>query len=123
MRQTLAVNSRKKRSHLELIAEILDTARIGRTKTTIMCKAGMSYRQFKHYLEFLNQAGLLESNEGVYQTTAKGVAFVKEYKTLVMVLLTEDSELGLRASELCHPRMFKKIFLIVQWLNELPAVI
>jgi predicted transcriptional regulator len=90
MRQLVALNPPKKRSHLELITEILNNARTGRTKTPLMSKVGMSYRQFNHYLELLNRTGLLESNKGLYQTTPKGITFVKEYKTLLTVLLAED---------------------------------
>jgi predicted transcriptional regulator len=81
----------KRRSHLELIAEILENARIASTRASLISKVGMSYHQFNEYSEFLNNKGLIESNEGVYQITAKGMTFVREYKTLLSVLLTADS--------------------------------
>jgi predicted transcriptional regulator len=85
LRSHVTSNLSKKRSNLQLIAEILENAKIGSAKTSLMCKVGMSYPQFNEYLEFLNSKGLIESNEGVYQTTSKGVAFVKEYKTLLLL--------------------------------------
>lgn len=90
MRSPVASNFLKKRSHLQLIAEILENAKIGSAKTPIMCKVGMSYHQFNEYLGFLSIRGLIERNEGVYQITQKGVTFLKEYKTLLLLLLIDD---------------------------------
>lgn len=85
MRPLEVPNPLRKRSHLQLIVEILENAKTGSTKTRIMGKVGMSYRQLNEYLEFLSCKGLIESNKGVYHTTSKGVTFVKGYKALLLL--------------------------------------
>jgi predicted transcriptional regulator len=87
MRPPVASNPSRRRNHLQLIAEILENAKTGRTKTFIMWKVGMNHHQVNEYLEFLNRKGFIKSNKGVFQTTSKGLIFVKDYKTLLSVLL------------------------------------
>lgn len=87
MTPPVASNPSRKRSHLQLIAEILENAKTQRTKTYIMYKVGMNHHQVNDYLEFLNRIGLIKSNEGVFQTTSKGLIFVKDYRTLLSALL------------------------------------
>jgi len=66
--------------------EILEIARDGARKTTIMYKVNLSFRQLQEYLEGLNEAGFLEKNEDVWQTTEDGLVVIK-------------------ACELCHKLM------------------
>jgi len=47
----------------EIIMEILEIARDGARKTTIMYKVNLSFRQLQEYLEGLNEAGFLEKTE------------------------------------------------------------
>ena len=62
--------------------DILKIARGGKKKTQIMYKAKLSYDQLRVYLELLNDRGLLENNDGVYQTTDKGLNYIKTYEEI-----------------------------------------
>ena len=81
-RQPATSNHSKRRGNLQLIAEILENAKVGSTKTNIMCKVGMNYPQLIEYLEILSANSLIESDEGVYWTTSKGLAFIKKFNAL-----------------------------------------
>lgn len=68
---------RAKRSPHEIIMEILKIAQDGVRKTTIMYKANLSFRQLQEYLKALNEAGFLEKNQDVWQTTEDGLVVIK----------------------------------------------
>lgn len=72
----------KRRDRHDIVLDILKIARGGKRKTQIMYKAKLSYGQLKAYLELLNDRGLLESNDGVYHTTNKGLNFIKIYEEI-----------------------------------------
>jgi predicted transcriptional regulator len=72
----------RRRDRHDIILDILKIARGGRRKTHIMYKAKLSYCQLKAYLELLNDRGLLESNDGFYCTTRKGLDFIKTYEEI-----------------------------------------
>ena len=50
--------SRKRRDHLDIIAEMLEVARDGALKTKIMYEANLSFAQLNEYLSFLLEIGL-----------------------------------------------------------------
>jgi predicted transcriptional regulator len=78
-----AISSRsKRRSPLQLIAEILENAKVGSTKTRMMYKVGMSHSQLNRYLEFLGRSSMIENDKGIYRATSKGLAFVEKFKAL-----------------------------------------
>jgi predicted transcriptional regulator len=81
----------KRRSSVQLIAEILETARTGSKKSRMISRIGMSCRQFSRYLEFLSSRGLIWNNEGVCQTSPKGASFLRGYKTLLLLLSDRHS--------------------------------
>lgn len=77
------------RSRWDIMASILRAARHADSKTHIMYKANLSYRQLEKYLEFLLDRGLLRVLEvshskvvNLYLTTDKGVCFLKAYRRL-----------------------------------------
>lgn len=69
----------KYRSRTDIAAAILEIAKNGTLKTTIMYKAFLSYPQLKEYLELLTDGELLEySKENKeYRTTERGRHFIK----------------------------------------------
>jgi predicted transcriptional regulator len=71
----------KYRSRTEIVAMILQSARIGATKTKIMYKAYLSYTQLKEYLKFLQDNNLIKYEEGtsIYRVTEKGRHFLHAY--------------------------------------------
>jgi len=72
----------KRRDKHDIALDILKIARGGKRKTHIMYKAKLSYGQLKAYLELLNDRGLLVSNNGIYNTTTKGLNFIKTYEEI-----------------------------------------
>jgi predicted transcriptional regulator len=74
----------KYRSRTEIVAEILNAANGGATKTKIMYKAFLSYAQLKEYLAALLENELLDYNEGqsIFKTTGKGIKFLGVYEQL-----------------------------------------
>lgn len=72
----------KRRDKHDIVLDILKIAKGGKRKTQIMYKAKLSYDQLKAYLELLNDRGLLESNDGFYHTTSKGLDYIKTYEEI-----------------------------------------
>lgn len=74
----------KYRSRTDIIAQILEAANGGVTKTKIMYRAFLSYAQLKEYLSVLVENDLLEYVEGeqVYRTADKGNRFLKIYNQI-----------------------------------------
>jgi predicted transcriptional regulator len=63
---------------------ILEATNGGATKMKIMYKAFLSYAQLREYLSVLIENGLLDYMEGIqmYNTTAKGVNFLKMHSEI-----------------------------------------
>jgi len=76
----------RRRSRMDIISSILESATNGAKKTRIMYKAALNFRQLQRYLPLLIKRGLLkiaESNRGkLYKTTEKGLDFLKKYEEL-----------------------------------------
>jgi len=73
MTATLTENLPKRRDKLVIIAEIIDIARNGTSKTHIMFKANLSFSQLNQYLALLSQTALLEKSivngKEIYKST------------------------------------------------------
>ena len=81
------------RSRADIIASILRAAVRGAKKTHIMYRCNLSFGQLQTYLGILLDRGLLrvaESGRGgnpiLFQTTAKGRAFLRAYRDLQALL-------------------------------------
>ena len=78
------------RSRWDIMASVLSVATAGRTKTYVMRKCNLSYRQLREYMNVLCERGLLmaefhkgKSSPGkIFVTTDKGHAFLKAYGNL-----------------------------------------
>ena len=68
-----------KRSHLQVIAEILDVCRQPSVETTVLCEANISGRLFRYCLQqLLNQDMLqLHGRNKTYMTTSKGLRYLQ----------------------------------------------
>jgi predicted transcriptional regulator len=75
------------RSSFEIIAEILETAKDGAKKTRIMYACGLSFRFVQKYLDLLIETGLLAMGNS-YKTTEKGIAFLRKYQKLELLMTT-----------------------------------
>ena len=76
---------RKKRSDLEILADILKVTMYGAKKSHIVYQANLNFEIVKRYLKRLSEAGLItfspESNRLII-TTLKGRRYLKHYETL-----------------------------------------
>ena len=84
----------KNRSRTEIVSDILNSANGGATKSKIMYKAFLSYGQLKEYLSVLIENNLIEYLDGtqIYNTTEKGLYFLKKYEELQELLPTTIKE-------------------------------
>jgi len=84
------VMNTERRSRVDIIAEILQIARHGEKKTSIMYKANLSYSRLEYYLRLLVDSQLLQktnhSRRNLYQTTSKGDTFLSLSKELNRIL-------------------------------------
>lgn len=89
----------RRRSDIEIIAEMLKVGENGAGKTRIMYGANMSYGQIQKYLGFLVNQGFIDAmkigNPSVnYQVTDSGVKLLKLIKSVIEMLgLEEDDSL------------------------------
>jgi predicted transcriptional regulator len=80
------------RSRIEILADILEAARRGATKTTITSKANLNQKLVDHSIRLLIELKLLkqltkENNSPVsYVTTNNGFQFLEKYRQLQKTL-------------------------------------
>lgn len=96
---------RRRRSHLALMADILETAKEDVSKTRIMYGAGLGFSQLNGYMAFLLDRDLLEASKAskntVYKTTQKGLRYLQFYRRTIE-LLTEEKPNGPRDVDSLH---------------------
>jgi len=88
----------RRRSHFEIIAEMIKIGENGAGKTQIMYSANMSYGQIQKYLGFLLSHGFIEKlkmgNPSVtYHMTDSGEKLLKSINTVMEMLGDVDDEL------------------------------
>ena len=74
----------KKRSDIEILADILKVANDGAKKSHIVYKANLNFKIVRNYLNILKNSGLIAGPEGrsnLYQTTEKGVEYINHFET------------------------------------------
>lgn len=81
----------RRRSHIEIIAEMLRVGENGAGKTEIMYSVNMSYAQLQKYLKFLLANDLIHKVEVgnpciKYHVTKKGADLLKSIDTVMEVL-------------------------------------
>jgi predicted transcriptional regulator len=79
----------RKRSDIDIMANILSVAKRGTKKTRIMYRCNLSHSQLQVYLQILREMGFLDSHsnkEGAklnyFKTTSKGFEFLDAYRVL-----------------------------------------
>ena len=73
----------KKRSDIEILADILKVAKSGAKKSHIVYKANLNFKIVKNYLEILKNSDLITCPEGVvkvYRTTEKGTNYLNHFE-------------------------------------------
>ena len=82
------------RSKLDILAEVLETAKGGTTKTRIVSQANLNQKLTADMLSLLMDLNLLAATQNrpiSYGTTEKGLRFLYEYRRMQRLL---DSELA-----------------------------
>lgn len=79
----------KYRSRTDIVAQILESANGGATKTKIMYRSFISYAQLVEYLVLLTSNGLLkhDATAQTFKTTEKGQRFSKIYNQIGKLVL------------------------------------
>ena len=79
----------RKRSDIDIMANILTVAKKGTKKTRIMYSCNLSHRQLQLYLQILREMGLLASyskkegaKQNYFKTASKGLEFLDAYRAL-----------------------------------------
>jgi len=85
----------RRRSNIEIIAEMLKVGENGAGKTRIMYNANLSYTQIQKYLGFLVGEGFIDKmkmgNPSVtYLVTEKGLKLLESINSLIKILGTDD---------------------------------
>jgi predicted transcriptional regulator len=76
------------RSRTEIVSQVLEAANGGATKTKIMYRALLSYKQMKEYVKLLTEKGMLvyDPARSSFKTTEKGYRFLQIYDHLDQIL-------------------------------------
>ena len=87
----------RRRSNIEIIAEMLKVGENGAGKTKIMYNANLSYDQIRKYLGFLMSQGFVDRMEMgnpsvVYQVTEKGLKLLESINGLLETLGLDDDQ-------------------------------
>lgn len=72
-----------RRNDIDICADILRVARNGAKKTHLVYRANLNFTIVKKYIRRLTENGMLESQNGRFFTTDKGVEFLEQYKDFV----------------------------------------
>ena len=77
------------RSRWDIMATVLEIAKSPESKTHVMYRANLSFRQLERYLELLLEKGFLKVSEAshsraakLFVTTDKGLSFLEAYHRL-----------------------------------------
>jgi predicted transcriptional regulator len=93
LRKSIASSGR--RSGIEIIAEILEEAKQGITKTRLVYKTNLNFFVVRKHLDFLLAKDLLkiihEPNQ-LYVTTPKGSQFLEEFSKMKEILGSDEVE-------------------------------
>lgn len=75
-----------RRSRIDIIIEILEVAKAGVNKTSIVYRTNLNFTLAEKYLELLEMQGLMENKSEKYITTGKGKIFLEKAKDLTLQL-------------------------------------
>jgi len=96
----------KRRSSLNIIAEILDAASDGACKTNIMYRVNVNFVQFNEYVKHLLEAKLINTvrrgERTIFETTGKGKLLLHRFGEAEEILNSVGKE------ENCKPLIVKR---------------
>ena len=71
-----------RRNRLDIIADILNAAKMGLRKTRIVYSTNLNFKLANKYLPLLTENGLLEVIDRDYITTSQGIEFLENYRKI-----------------------------------------
>ena len=75
-----------RRSRMDIIIEVLDVAKGGINKTSVVYRTNLNFKLADRYLELLQKHGLIENRSDKYTTTDKGKIFLEKAKEITLPL-------------------------------------
>jgi len=70
----------RRRVRHDIIIGILETAQHGETKTHIMNKVNLNWKQLEYYLNHLSSKNFIKKEDKIYRTTEKGLDVIEACK-------------------------------------------
>ena len=75
-----------RRNRIDIIVEVLDVAKNGVNKTSIVYKTNLNFRIAERYLKLLEIQGFVENKFDKYITTNKGRIFLEKAREITLQL-------------------------------------
>jgi predicted transcriptional regulator len=75
-----------RRSKIDIIIDVLEVAKMGVNKTSVVYRTNLNFKLADKYLELLQNQGLVENKLDKYITTDKGKIFLEKAKEITLQL-------------------------------------
>ena len=75
-----------RRSKIDIIIDVLEVAKMGVNKTSVVYRTNLNFKLADKYLELLQNQGLVENKLDKYITTDKGKVFLEKAKEITLQL-------------------------------------
>jgi predicted transcriptional regulator len=73
-----------RRSRIDIIINVLEVAKMGVNKTSVVYRSNLNFKLAQKYLELLQNHGLVENRVDKYITTDKGKIFLQKAKEITL---------------------------------------
>jgi predicted transcriptional regulator len=75
-----------RRSKIDIIIDVLEVAKMGVNKTSVVYRTNLNFKLADKYLELLQNQGLVENRLDKYITTDKGKIFLEKAREITLQL-------------------------------------
>ncbi|VVB87919.1 Winged helix-turn-helix [uncultured archaeon] len=75
-----------RRSKIDIIIDVLEVAKMGVNKTSVVYRTNLNFKLADKYLELLQNQGLVENKLDKYITTDKGKIFLEKAREITLQL-------------------------------------
>lgn len=75
-----------RRSKIDIIIDVLEVAKMGVNKTSVVYRTNLNFKLADKYLELLQNQGLVENKLDKYITTDKGRIFLEKAREITLQL-------------------------------------
>ncbi len=75
-----------RRSKIDIIIDVLEVAKMGVNKTSVVYRTNLNFKLADKYLELLQNQGLVENKMDKYITTDKGKIFLEKAREITLQL-------------------------------------